>query len=319
LQPHDDLPAVRRLIVLPAGWLAGIPVEGLTDEYAVSYAPSATLYARLGERPRTAAPALLAVGDPVFTRPGGAEAYPSLPGTRREVLALAGLFPEATTLLGSEASRQRLDRLARDGGLRAFGYLHLATHGEPDERHALRSALVLAQDQLPDALEQARSGGLVDDGRLTAEQVLRSWELNAELVTLSACRSGLGRYGGGEGYLGFSQALFLVGARSCVLSLWHVDDTATALLMTRFYENLLGKRDGRAGSVSDRKSKVEALREAKQWLRTLSGGQVTEQVARLPRLERGGIRAGPPAAADEARPFAHPHYWSAFILIGDPE
>src|SRR5262249_28409041 len=53
LQAHDDLPAVRRLIVLPAGWLAGIPVEALTDEYAVSYAPSATLYARLGERPRT--------------------------------------------------------------------------------------------------------------------------------------------------------------------------------------------------------------------------------------------------------------------------
>ena len=57
---------------------------------------------------------------------------------------------------------------------------------------------------------------------------------------LSACDTGLGKFSGGEGYLGFSQALFLAGGRSLLLSLWQVDDAATALLMTRFYENLLG-------------------------------------------------------------------------------
>jgi CHAT domain-containing protein len=55
--------------------------------------------------------------------------------------------------------------------------------------------------------------------------------LDAELVTLSACQTGLGRKAAGEGYLGFSQALFLANARSLIVSLWQVDDLATSLLM----------------------------------------------------------------------------------------
>ena len=79
------------------------------------------------------------------------------------------------------------------------------------------------------------------------------------MVTLSACQTGLGPYRGGEGYLGFAQALFLAGGRSLVLSLWKVDDTATALLMRRFYEGLLGRRAGLDRPLP----KAEALREAK--------------------------------------------------------
>jgi CHAT domain-containing protein len=60
----------------------------------------------------------------------------------------------------------------------------------------------------------------------------------------SACQTGLGRQAGGEGYLGFAQALFIKGARSLVLSQWNVSDVATALLMARFYRNLLGQRPG---------------------------------------------------------------------------
>src|SRR4029077_20951512 len=100
------------------------------------------------------------------------------------------------------------------------------------------------------------------DGRLTAEMILHNWKLDADLVVLSACQSALGKQVGGEGYLGFAQALFLAGARSLVLSLWQVDDTATALLMVRFYQNLLGKREGLTKPLV----KAEALREAKQWL-----------------------------------------------------
>src|SRR5262249_20088469 len=158
----------------------------------------------------------------------------------REVAAIARAFqardPGATVtlLLGSDASEARLaDLVARDRPC-PYRYLHLATHGEADHRRALQSALVLAQDHLPDPVEQALAGQRVYDGRLTAEQILRGWRLDAELVTLSACESGLGRYQGGEGYLGFAQALLLAGARSVVLSLWKVDDTATALLMIRF-------------------------------------------------------------------------------------
>ena len=86
-------------------------------------------------------------------------------------------------------------------------------------------------------------------GRLSAAE-LSNWKLDADMVVLSACQTGLGQPAGGEGYLGFSQALFLAGARSVVLSLWRVDDEATSLLMVRFYENLLGKRSGLKAPLS---------------------------------------------------------------------
>ena len=63
--------------------------------------------------------------------------------------------------------------------------------------------------------------------RLTAAEKL----IRAAIAWVSACQTGLGQPAGGEGYLGFSQALFKAGARSLVVSLWKVDDTATSLLM----------------------------------------------------------------------------------------
>jgi CHAT domain-containing protein len=238
-----------------------------------------------------------------------------LPGTRREVEALARLFAQADVLLGSDASEQRLEELAKDGHLKEYGYLHLATHGVIDVGEPKRSALLLARDRLPDPLAQARAGKRVYEGRLTMADVLGDWQLEAELVTLSACETALGAEGGGDGFVGFSQALLLAGARSLVVSLWKVDDTATALLMTRFYQNLLGQRDGLAKPLP----KAEALREAKQWLRGLTAEQIDQEAARLPKAERGGVRPRAGGSAVEAHPYAPPYYWSAFILIGDPD
>ena len=141
--------------------------------------------------------------------------------------------------------------------MKAFRYLHFATHGESDPRHAYRSALILA----PDPDRSADPLAFDSDGTITAEQIARTWELDADLVVLSACESGLGLAAGGEGYLGFAQPLFAKGARSLVLSLWKVDDDATALLMTRFYQNLLGARAGLKSPMP----KAEALAEAKAW------------------------------------------------------
>jgi CHAT domain-containing protein len=238
-----------------------------------------------------------------------------LPGSRREVEAIARLFPQADLLLGSDASEQRLEQLARAGGLKAYRYLHLATHGLIDLAEPQRSALLLARDRLPDPLAQAQAGKKVYEGRLTTADILHDWQLEAELVTLSACETALGPEGGGDGFIGFSQALLLAGARGLVVSLWPVDDTATALLMTRFYQNLLGRRDGLEKPLP----KAEALREAKQWLRGLTAEQIDREVAGLPPRERGGVRPRPGGAAVETRPYAHPYYWSAFILIGDPD
>jgi CHAT domain-containing protein len=111
-------------------------------------------------------------------------------------------------------------------------------------------------------------------------------------VVLSACESGLGRAVGGEGYLGFAQPLFAKGARSLVLSLWKVDDKATALLMTRFYQNLLGQRPGLASPMP----KAEALQEAKAWLRGLRQSEVLAATEEL----SGGIERGKGAKARQS-------------------
>src|SRR5262249_2417182 len=144
------------------------------------------------------------------------KAFAPLPGTRWEVEAIAQLFPQPEVLLGSKANEQELEQLAAADRLRAFRYLHFATHGVLDDQVALRSALILSQDRLADPLAQALAGKEVYNGRVTAEQIRRTWKLDADLVTLSACQTGLGQLRGGEGYVGFSQALFLAGARSLV-------------------------------------------------------------------------------------------------------
>src|SRR5262249_4126173 len=143
------------------------------------------------------------------------------------------------------ASEQELDRLNRVGRLKAFGLVHLATHGEVDWQRPGESALILAQDKLPHPLEAARAKGKAYDGRLRVQTILEGWSLDAGLVVLSACETGLGQDAGGEGLLGFAQAFLQKGARSVVLSRWKVDDEATALLMVRFYQNLLGKGPGK--------------------------------------------------------------------------
>jgi tetratricopeptide (TPR) repeat protein len=430
LGPTDDLPPVRRLIVLTSPALAGVPVEALQEarrgdgeSYTISYAPSGTIFAWLRERrrpePRSGPPRLLALGDPAFPatdrstpelpppdhgaavaqveagslasragiQPGdvllayngkdlaGPNDVPreiekdssdgialriwregktleltlkpgplgltfrqkpaaaavraqregdrllrgsrgsspvALPGSRREIDAVARLFERPVVLLGRDASTERLDAMTDDDSLRRFDVLHFATHGLLDDCSFLQSALLLAWDDRADPVKRALDGQPVSNGRLTAEQILQTWKLDADLVTLSACQSGLGRSVQGEGYLGFAQALFLAGARRVVLSLWKVDDDATALLMTRFYANLIGRHDAASASQSS----AEALSEAKQWLRGLNGDQVE---AALGGLSRGTERRPPisPARAP-AQPFAHPYYWAGFVLVGDP-
>jgi CHAT domain-containing protein len=258
---------------------------------------------------------------------GGGEKWPRLPGTRLEVEALRRLFVKGGAapklLLGSQASEQELDELARSSGLGRYRYLHLATHGVMDDRWPLRSAVILARDALPNPLAQLQAGRPVYDGRLTADKVLRQWHLDSELVTLSACQTALGKYERGEGHVGFAQALLLAGSRSVCLSLWNVDDTATALLMGRFYANLLGQVEGQKAPLG----KAEALREAQHWLRNLSRAEAEKQAAALaagvPRgevvkLSRPVVPA-PRAGERDTRPYAHPYYWAAFILLGDPE
>ena len=228
----------------------------------------------------------------------GDEDFAPLPGTRREVDALAQLFKSddrrSRALLGTDASEPELDRLAAANELRQFAVIHLATHGVIDEGIPTHSAVILTQTGLPDPLEQVMNHKPVFDGRLSVREIQRSWDLKAELVTLSACETALGQESGGEGFVGFTQALLMSGARSVCLSLWKVNDKATSLLMTRFYQNLLGKRPGLVQPMP----KGEALSEAKKWLRSLTVDEIDSELAAL---ERGEVR---PLARGKVRPSA---------------
>ncbi len=257
---------------------------------------------------------------------GRGEEWASLPGTRLEARTLTALVPKTDTLLDSGASEEAMDELVRTGKLKQYRLLHLATHGQASGDQPRETALILSQDKLPTAAEAAAmvlAGKKPPEGKLTVGRMLeKDWQLDADLVVLSACESGLGAHIQGEGMLGFTQALLQKGARSVVLSRWKVDDAATALLMERFYRNLLGKRDG----LKEAMKRAEALAEAKSWLRNLSRAEAEKRLAALvdgvPRGERGSIKAALPTRKPDApmddRPFAHPYYWAAFVLIGDP-
>ncbi len=233
-----------------------------------------------------------------------------LPGTRREVEAIAMLFPMngVTKLVGEQARESRVQSMAGSGELKGFRYLHFATHGVCDVR--ARSARRCSWPPSPS--RTIRLTSMPTAGSPPSKSV-SAWELDADLVVLSACESGLGLAAGSEGYLGFAQPLLARGTRSLLLSLWKVDDDATALLMTRFYQNLLGRRPGLAAALP----KAEALAEAKAWLRNASGEEVTNNLDSLPRgsvVRREVVRREP-----DAKPYADPRYWAAFVLVGAPD
>jgi CHAT domain-containing protein/tetratricopeptide (TPR) repeat protein len=302
------------------------------DRFFVSYVPSATIHTWLrergahGEAPSSRARKALLAGDPPFSidhltamqaeerrdarigddlfasaepiiqetvlrsaLAGNEDALaslPRLPRTRDEIQQIASLMPGSVTLLGPDASEQEFVRMAESGALQQFDTIHLATHALVDDERPERSALVLSRADLPDPYEAAMTGERLHDGLLTAKEIVREWNLEADLVTLSGCQTGLGREAAGEGHIGLAHAFLRAGARSLLVSLWKVEEEASALLMTRFYENLTGSR-------AEPMSKVEALREAKQWLRDYTD-------------------------VDGTQPFRHPSYWSGFILIGEP-
>jgi CHAT domain-containing protein len=105
-----------------------------------------------------------------------------------------------------------------------FSRLHFASHGKFRSDEPLGSGLLLAKDA-------------DNDGLLTVGE-LYSMQLDADLVTLSACETGLGKVANGDDVVGLTRGFLFAGSRSIVASLWSVDDRATATLMKAFYDNL---------------------------------------------------------------------------------
>jgi len=247
------------------------------------------------------------------------DSLPRLPGTRDEVEQARALIPGAMVLLGPDATRETLESMSRRDVLSRFKLIHLGTHALIDPWAPERCALVLSRTPRDraaqgiqrrakierggrDGIERASSmdapeaddfpagprDGHLDDGLVRLDEVVRTWRLNADIVILSGCRTALGREGWEGVVEGFPSALLVAGARSVLVSLWPVEDRSACLLLGRFYRNLYGRDAQAQGQPLEA---GEALQEAKHWLRTLQD-------------EQGH------------RPFAHPAYWGAYVLVG---
>ncbi|MCY2968662.1 MAG: CHAT domain-containing protein, partial [Planctomycetota bacterium] len=244
LIPHlaatKDLPAVANLIVLPSSYFRGFPVELVTPPgIRVSYAASGSLYAHLRSLPAPKTRGLLAIGDPVIPLAseqepvadggpvaesggdtGSSPRIAPLPLTAVEIERITRVGPTKDdtnlVLLGAEANKFRLQELTKADALKKFRYIHLATHGEIDMDRPARSALVLSPFPISNFAKQALQPGVLISDRLTVAEVAEQWDLDADLVVLSACETALGRPTHGDGYLGFAQALLLAGSRSVV-------------------------------------------------------------------------------------------------------
>lgn len=250
----------RHLLIAPHAELHYLPFAALVREsdaeqllverFTIEYVPSASVWMRLRERPVSGAGGVLAL----------APRADALPATGAEVAAIGRSFgAEARVLVGAAASEQAFRTLAPGRGV-----LHLATYGVLNRQNPLFSFV-----------ELGASGG--QDGRLEVHELF-GMSLNARLVVLSACQTGLGAGAvadvpPGDDWVGLVQGFLHAGASNVLATLWPVEDAATARLMERFYE---GHAAGRAEG--------EALAEAQR-------------------------------AALRSRAGSHPFYWAGFALV----
>jgi CHAT domain-containing protein len=246
LRPVTPATQKETLLIIPDGPLHLVPFEGFVDEsgrYLVEtrtiiYEPSATSFYLLTQNrhsAHTVEHVLLGVGGVPYntselkqaslTRGYDENSLSNLPASRDEVLAAEAAIhdPTDTLLLGSKATESALKR----ADLAQYRIIHLAVHGFASSEDPNRSALVLLTD--PAAGE---------DGFLQASEIVQL-HLNADLVILSACDTGIGPVEGEEGIAALSRAFLLAGAKAVISTLWSINDTYSLVVMTHFYRHLV--------------------------------------------------------------------------------
>jgi tetratricopeptide (TPR) repeat protein len=149
-----------------------------------------------------------------------------LPGTATEVNTLKELFSSKQITSDVLTNHQASEATIKTKPLKDYSMLHFATHGIVDENNPELSRIFLQNDSE------------AEDGNLFSGEIY-NLQLNASLVTLSACQTGLGKISKGEGVIGLSRALVYAGAKNIIVSFWSVADESTAQLMTDFYTLLL--------------------------------------------------------------------------------
>jgi len=282
LQPLTRIKTHDGLIVVPDGILYFLPFDTLRDpngsflaeSRTISYVPAMTVLNVLRTRKETKQPerSFLGVGDVPYQdqgdvstelpKPEGIEktvlrglsdtlgtSLHDLPQTRAEVLGANKILGnDGVVLLGSHATEAAFE----SEPLADFRIVHLAVHGFADSRFPERSGLVLGIDEASH-----------DNGLLQVPDIMRL-HFNADLVTLSACDTGVGKVEGEEGITDLAEAFLVSGAKAVVASLWSADDTFTSDLMKSFYTHLAQGED-----------KATALRAAKLDLLAKYGMQVS--------------------------------------------
>ncbi len=185
----------------------------LVDDIPLFYAPSASVFQfTFAKRQTTKNEKVLAIGNPDL----GNYNY-ELPLAELEAQSMKWNYPQMDILTGAKATKEWVVE-----NISKYGIIHLAAHGEFDEFNPLLSSLWLSSPN-------------PENRRLTVKEVF-GLELNADLVTLSACQTGLGKLEAGE-LIGLNRAFIYAGTHALVSALWRVDDLSTSVLMKHFYRN----------------------------------------------------------------------------------
>jgi len=211
----------HKVYIVPHGILHYLPFQTLTynstyliEKFQIGYIPSATalkyVFAKRKEKPVN----LLAFGNPELSAP-----QMQLPFAEQEVRDLKRIYPTARVLIGEDASEANFKQQAG-----AHDIVHVASHGEFNSNTPLLSCLRL-------------SAGNGEDGRLETREIF-GLNLDAYLVTLSACNTAIGKLTKGDDLVGLTRAFIFAGTPSILGTIWSVNDESTSIFMNHFYGNL---------------------------------------------------------------------------------
>jgi len=229
--PENGSHMVKVLGIIPHGSLHYLSFatlfdgdKYLADRFSLFYLPSASvLKYTLERRKQSINRNILAIGNPDLKDPGL-----DLPFAEREVKTIKWNFPDITILTREKATESWLVNHINE-----YGIIHLASHGEFDPVNPLFSAVKLVKD-------------ISHDGDLEASEVF-GLEINADLVVLSACQTGLGKIKSGDDVIGMNRAFLYGGTHAILSSLWRVSDISTAILVKQFYRRYMS--DNKAESL----------------------------------------------------------------------
>ncbi|XP_058962221.2 tetratricopeptide repeat protein 28-like [Pocillopora verrucosa] len=255
IAPVYDLLEEPEVIIVPDRSLYKVPFAALSEKEGAQYLsethrirviPSLTTLKIIQDSPEDyhSNTGALIIGNPKVNW------LPPLPSARKEaemVGRLLGVLP----LVGEEATKQAvLERIS------SVSLIHFAAHGDAERGE-------IALSPIPSTSNRRNAILPHEDYMLTMADVSRV-KVRAKLVVLSCCHSGRGHIRA-EGVIGIARAFLGSGARSVLVALWAISDSATEQLMSRFYEHLV---EGESAS--------ESLHQAMKWMRKSKSTSVSE-------------------------------------------